>query len=73
MRIGSVAIDIGINNVDGLLTRNLIKTYLQQMPALRPLILVFKRLLEQRELNNASKSGLGSYAATLMCINFLQV
>lgn len=69
---GSVAIDIGINNVDGLQTRDLVKSYLEQMPALRPLILVFKRFLEQRELNNASKSGLGSYAATLMCINLLQ-
>jgi len=42
------------------------------MPALRPLILVVKGFLSQRNLNDASKSGLGSYAVILMCISFLQ-
>lgn len=64
--------DIGINNTDGVKVIELINGYLANMPALRPLVLVVKGFLAQRSLNDASKSGLGSYAVILMCISFLQ-
>jgi len=70
---GSLNVDIGINNVDGVKSIELINAYLANMPALRPLILVVKGFLSQRSLNDASKSGLGSYAVILMCISFLQM
>lgn len=65
--------DMGINNTDGLLGVELVKDYLSSMPALRPLFLVAKGFLSRRGLNDASTSGLGSYALILMCISFLQV
>lgn len=70
---GALNVDIGINNTDGVKVIELINGYLANMPALRPLVLVVKGFLAQRSLNDASKSGLGSYAVILMCISFLQV
>lgn len=72
LKSGSLNVDIGINNIDGIRGIEIINRYLAQMPALRPLILVVKGFLSQRSLNDASQSGLGSYAVTLMCISFLQ-
>jgi non-canonical poly(A) RNA polymerase PAPD5/7 len=70
---GSFNVDIGINNMDGPRAIEIVNEYLSQMPALRPLILIIKGFLSQRNLNNAAYGGLGSYAVTLMCISFLQV
>ena len=72
LETGSLNVDIGINNIDGLKGVEVINTCLAKMPALRPLILVVKGFLSQRGLNDASKAGLGSYAVILMCISFLQ-
>jgi DNA polymerase sigma len=72
LETGSLNVDIGINNTDGVKGIELINNYLAKMPALRPLILVVKGFLSQRGLNDASKSGLGSYAVILMSISFLQ-
>ncbi|RDB24414.1 Non-canonical poly(A) RNA polymerase PAPD5 [Hypsizygus marmoreus] len=70
---GSFNVDIGINNNLGIEAIDLIKGYLSRMPALRPLLLVLKGFLRQRNLNDASRGGLGSYALTCLCISFLQV
>ncbi|TFK42144.1 hypothetical protein BDQ12DRAFT_710433 [Crucibulum laeve] len=70
---GSFNVDVGINNSDGLRSRDLVNSYLASMPALRPLVLVVKQFLRQRELGDAGKSGLGSYAVVLMCVSFLQL
>ncbi|KAJ7292560.1 Nucleotidyltransferase [Mycena rebaudengoi] len=70
---GSFNVDIGINNMDGPRAIEIVNEYLSQMPALRPLILIIKGFLSQRNLNNAAYGGLGSYAVTLMCISFLQL
>ena len=51
----------------------LIKSYLEEMPALRALILCIKMFLSPRGLNNAAQGTLSSYAITLMTISFLQV
>lgn len=70
---GSFDVDIGINNVDGIKGADVLNGYLASMPALRPLVLVLKGFLSRRDLNNAGKCGLGSYALICMCISFLQV
>lgn len=70
---GSLNFDLGINNTDGFEAVAIINSYLTNMPALRPLVLVLKSLLKQRKLNSAASSGLSSYAATCMAISFLQV
>ncbi|KAJ7157362.1 hypothetical protein C8R46DRAFT_909176 [Mycena filopes] len=69
---GSLSVDIGINNTDGPRAIEVVNEYLSAMPALRPLILIVKGFLSQRNLNNAAHGGLGSYAVTCMCISFLQ-
>ncbi|KAG5641331.1 hypothetical protein DXG03_005488 [Asterophora parasitica] len=70
---GSISIDIGMNNPAGTEGVELMKGYLAQMPALRPLILVMKGFLRHRKLNDASKGGMGSYALACLCIHFLKV
>ncbi|KAJ7511705.1 hypothetical protein B0H11DRAFT_1952680 [Mycena galericulata] len=70
---GSFSVDIGINNTDGPRAIEIVNEYLSKMPALRPLILIVKGFLSQRNLNNAAYGGLGSYAVICMCISFLQL
>ncbi|KAF7352450.1 Non-canonical poly(A) RNA polymerase PAPD5 [Mycena venus] len=70
---GSFSVDIGINNIDGPQAIAVVNEYLSKMPALRPLILIVKGFLSQRNLNSAAHSGLGSYAVICMCISFLQL
>ena len=70
---GSFDIDIGINNTDGLTGVEVINGFIEKLPALKPLVLVVKGMLKQRNLGDAAFSGLGSYSTTLMCISFLQV
>lgn len=71
--IGSLNFDIGINNTDGFEAVDTINFYLAKMPALRPLVMVLKGFLRQRNLNSAASSGLSSYALICMAISFLQV
>ena len=69
----SMDISIAVDNNNGLLAIPRVKHYLQDMPALRPLILVVKNYLVLHDLNSAATSGLSSYSVICMCINFLQV
>lgn len=71
--LGQMKFDININADDGCSMIPLIKTYLDTMPALRPLLLLVKAFLARRGLNSAAASGLGSYASTLLIISFLQL
>ncbi|KAG6812881.1 hypothetical protein H0H93_013613 [Arthromyces matolae] len=59
---GSIHVDININDESDVKGTEIIQTYISQMPALRPLVLLMKTFLLQRGLNNASRGGLGSYA-----------
>jgi non-canonical poly(A) RNA polymerase PAPD5/7 len=70
---GNIKVDIGINNVDGLLALDIINEYLSTIPALRPLVMVVKAFLAQKNLNSAATSGLSSYALICMAISFVQV
>ncbi|KAI0066580.1 Nucleotidyltransferase, partial [Artomyces pyxidatus] len=70
---GSFNVDITINGTEGVQAIDIVKDYLQRMPALRPLILVAKALLQQHNLHSAATSGLSSYATTCMVVSFLQL
>ncbi|KAF7297391.1 Non-canonical poly(A) RNA polymerase PAPD5 [Mycena indigotica] len=70
---GSVNVDLGINNTDGVRAVEIVNGYMSTMPALRPLVMVVKAFLAQRGLNNPATGGLGSYAVICMCISFLQL
>ncbi|KAK0466039.1 uncharacterized protein EV420DRAFT_1636623 [Desarmillaria tabescens] len=70
---GSISVDIGVNNIDGIHVAEMIKEYLAKMPQLRPLVLVTKGLLSRSGFNDPAHGGLGSYAVVCMCISFLQI
>lgn len=51
----------------------LIKKYLKEYSALRPLLLVIKCFLHQRDLNEVFTGGLGSYTVFLLVVSHLQM
>ena len=65
--------DININSEDGLRAVPTIKRYVEDMPALRPLVLAVKTFLAMRNLNSPASGGLGSYATICIIIGFLKV
>lgn len=72
--LGEFSVDISIRNDEdsGARAIPLIKQYLNDLPALKCLVLAIKAFLSLRDLNDASQQTLSSYAITLMCISFLQ-
>ena len=43
--------------------------YIEQFPAVRPLVLLFKYFLAQRGLNDTYTGGVGSFMITLMVVH----
>ncbi|KAI5981420.1 hypothetical protein EDD15DRAFT_2183274 [Pisolithus albus] len=70
---GSLRFDIVVNRDDGMKVTPIVRGYLDEMPALRPLLLILKVFLYQRNLNSAATGGPSSYVLTCMVIHFLQV
>lgn len=64
-------ISIGVNN--GPKYVPVIKKYVESYPALRPLLLVVKCFLRQRNLNEVYTGGLGSYSVLLLVVSHLQM
>ncbi|PSR72028.1 hypothetical protein PHLCEN_2v12094 [Hermanssonia centrifuga] len=62
-----------INSNDGVKAIPVIKRYLDEMPALRHLVLVIKAFLAHKGLNSAASGGLGGYATICLAIHLLQV
>jgi len=56
----------------GIAAAEIVKNYMNKMPQLKPLALVLKQLLFERNLNNTFNGGLGSYCLVLMIISSLQ-
>lgn len=50
-----------------------VRGYMARYPNVRPLVLVLKGLLQQKECNDVATGGLGSFALTCMVIVHLQV
>lgn len=65
--------DISINQETGVVAGEVVNQFLEALPASRPLILVVKAFLKQREINEVFSGGLGSYSTVLIVISFLQV
>ncbi|CAE6379276.1 unnamed protein product [Rhizoctonia solani] len=70
---GAFKVDISLNQANGVLAGKIINNFLAQLPALRPLVFVFKAFLSQREMNEVYNGGLGSYSVTCMVLSFLQL
>ncbi|CAN8072744.1 unnamed protein product [Agarophyton chilense] len=70
---GSINCDITIGVRNGPEYVPSIKKYISTYPALRPLLLVLKCFLQQRNLNEVYSGGLGSYSVLLLVVSHLQM
>ncbi|RKP20514.1 Nucleotidyltransferase, partial [Rozella allomycis CSF55] len=66
-------VDISFNIDSGIDSAKISKDYLEEHPALRPLLLLLKQFLSIRKLNEVFTGGLGSYATMLMVVHFLKL
>ncbi|CAL4948223.1 unnamed protein product [Urochloa decumbens] len=67
-----IAFDISFDIDGGPQAADFIKDAVKKMPALRPLCMILKVFLHQRELNEVYSGGIGSYALLTMLITHLQ-
>ncbi|CAK9297858.1 unnamed protein product [Gordionus sp. m RMFG-2023] len=65
-------VDISFNMVNGIASCHLINEFTEKYPILRPLIVVLKQFLIQRQLKEVFTGGLSSYSLILMILNFIQ-
>lgn len=72
-RHGRFAVDISINQQNGVTAGSIINQFLRELPALRPLVLIIKSFLAQRSMNEVYTGGLGSYSIVCLAISFLQM
>lgn len=70
---GRYRCDISVNQTNGLKAADYVNEIQSTMPAVRPLILLTKHLLQQRGMSEVYTGGLGSYSVILLVINFMQV
>jgi non-canonical poly(A) RNA polymerase PAPD5/7 len=57
-----IDIDLAFNQSDALKVVGLVKSYIKQMPALQPLVMILKTLFNQNNLSIPADGGLGSYS-----------
>ncbi|MEW5299188.1 MAG: hypothetical protein WDW36_002227 [Sanguina aurantia] len=70
---GGLAFDVSFDVANGPEAAGLVKQLTGLWPMMRPLILVLKLFLQQRELNEVYTGGVGSYALITMVTAFLQL
>jgi len=68
-----IKVDISFNMKTGVESVSLIKEFIREFPALKPLVLLLKQFLLQRDMNEVWTGGISSYGLILMTINFLQM
>lgn len=67
------AFDVSFDVANGPQAASHIKFLLDTMPAMRPLVMILKVFLQQRELNEVYQGGLGSYALLVLVATHLQL
>lgn len=68
-----INVDISFNKPGGVLAAEVVKKFMHDMPALRPLVIFIKHFLGMRGLNEVYLGGLGSYSIICLCVSFLQL
>lgn len=68
-----VKVDISFNMRSGVKSAKLIKSFMEEFPHLKFLVLVLKQFLLQRDLNEVFTGGIGSYCLILLTVSFLQL
>ncbi len=71
-RTTKVSVDICLNNQSGPAGSQMIRSYVEAFPPLRPLALTLKYFLKQQNINEPHKGGMGSYLVVLLIISLLQ-
>jgi non-canonical poly(A) RNA polymerase PAPD5/7 len=69
---GHFAVDISINQMNGVSAGQMVNNYIRALPALRAVVLVVKSFLSQRSMNEVFTGGLGSYSVVCLAVSFLQ-
>ena len=72
-RHGKFPVDVTVNSSNGVAAATIIKDFVQDIPAVKPLSLILKCFLRSKDANEVYKGGLSSYLAVCMVIFFLQV
>lgn len=72
-RRSGIAFDISFDIDSGPKAADFIKDAVKKLPPLRPLCLILKVFLQQRELNEVYSGGIGSYTLLAMLIAYLQL
>jgi non-canonical poly(A) RNA polymerase PAPD5/7 len=72
-KVSNITIDISFQAESGILTREYISNIVSIYPFLRPLILLLKYYLSQRNLNDTYNGGIGSFCLTLMVVHVAQL
>ncbi|KTW30289.1 hypothetical protein T552_00764 [Pneumocystis carinii B80] len=67
-----IHVDISFNKPGGLVSANIIKQFMKDHYALKPLVMFIKHFLNMRGLNEVFLGGLGSYSIICLVISFLQ-
>ncbi|GBG32330.1 PolyA RNA polymerase protein 1 [Hondaea fermentalgiana] len=65
-------IDICFDKESGISTGQMVRKLVQEMPALRPLVLTIKYFLAQRDINETYRGGIGSHLCLCMIVSMLQ-
>lgn len=68
----NISVDVSFDTPTGPPAARLMGTYLDALPALKPLTLILKVFLAARNLHQAYSGGVGSYALQLLIVAFLQ-
>lgn len=71
--VSNIPFDISFDVANGPEAADFIKAAMGAIPPLRPLCLVLKIFLQQRELNEVYQGGIGSYALLVMLLTHLQM
>jgi len=67
-----IDLDISIGNSSGPRASSFVKEKVEKLPALRPLVLAVKSMLQKRCLNDVAAGGLGTYSLANMAIAYIQ-
>ena len=70
---GHFPVDININQTNGVFAGKMVLGFLEELPALRALVLIIKAFLGQRSMNEVFSGGLGSYSIVCLAVSFLQM
>ncbi|KAK3804510.1 MAG: hypothetical protein J3Q66DRAFT_362541 [Benniella sp.] len=71
--ITGIPVDISFNLTNGIDSGQVISTYINEIPALRPLTMLVKYFLMIKNHNEVYKGGIGSYTTVIMILSFLQM